>query len=162
MSNISVFYDPLHPGIYIVGLGVVYPTLSLMAVQNVNGSIEIWTQNSTSRLVGPVDYSRIANRLGSGFTSSTDAYNYLVSQFTQQPPSTGGGTTANTYIYTFSASSIWTVGHNLNTYPSVTLLDTTGAEFDADVKYDNPNQITITMSAASGGTVCLNCGVLVA
>lgn len=51
--------------------------------------------------------------------------------------------------------SVWTVLHNLNRLPSITIIDSSGQEVLADVHYDNSNQITVQFSAPLGGTAYL-------
>jgi hypothetical protein len=56
-----------------------------------------------------------------------------------------------------SASTEWSVTHNLNRYPSVTVI-VTGAE-DAvigDITYTNTNELTINLSGADTGKAYLN------
>lgn len=54
------------------------------------------------------------------------------------------------------ASSNWTITHNLNTYPSVTVVDSSGNVVIGAVTYVNANQITITFTSAFSGKAYLN------
>jgi len=68
-------------------------------------------------------------------------------------PGSGG---SSSFLFTQSVpQSTWTVVHNLNRLPSVTIVDSTGREILADVHYDSNNQVTISMSAPIGGTAYL-------
>ena len=54
------------------------------------------------------------------------------------------------------ASDTWVIEHNLNKYPSVSLVDSAGTQFDADVEYNDENTCTIRMNGATTGKAFLN------
>ena len=54
------------------------------------------------------------------------------------------------------ASSTWTIAHNLNFYPNVTTMDSTGAICEGEIVYTNPNNLTITFLAAFSGVAYLS------
>lgn len=54
------------------------------------------------------------------------------------------------------ASEVWVISHGLGKRPSVTVVDSSGAECEGAVVHDTANQITITFSAAFGGHAYLN------
>ena len=54
------------------------------------------------------------------------------------------------------ASAVWTVQHNLNKYPSVTVVDSSENVIIADVEYVDVNTVKITMNGASKGRAYLN------
>jgi hypothetical protein len=54
------------------------------------------------------------------------------------------------------AAAIWSIQHNLNRYPSVTVVDSSGATVEGAVDYDDANSLTISFSAAFAGTAYLN------
>lgn len=54
------------------------------------------------------------------------------------------------------ASAVWTVQHNLNKYPSVSVVDSAGNEIISEVTYNDENSVTITMNGASKGYAYLN------
>ncbi len=61
--------------------------------------------------------------------------------------------------YTFtqaSSSDTWVLAHNLNAYPSVTIVDSTGREVVGDVHYIDVNNVTIYFTAAFAGQAFLN------
>lgn len=51
---------------------------------------------------------------------------------------------------------IWTINHNLNFYPSVTVFDSGNNMIEAYVDYDNANTATIVMNSAISGTAYLS------
>lgn len=61
------------------------------------------------------------------------------------------------YIHnqTVPASS-WSITHNLNKYPSVTIVDTANSEIIGEVVYNNNNTLTLTFSASFSGKAFLN------
>jgi len=55
-----------------------------------------------------------------------------------------------------SAASVWTIVHNLNGFPSVTVVDSAGSEVIGDVVYDSPNQVHVNFSAPFAGQAFLS------
>ena len=54
------------------------------------------------------------------------------------------------------ASDVWVITHNLNKAPSITLIDSSGAEFQARKVYNSLNQVTIYLNGATTGKAYLN------
>jgi len=54
------------------------------------------------------------------------------------------------------ASAEWSITHNLNKYPSVTVIDSAGNEVFGEVSYDNINSVTIRFQGSFKGTATLN------
>lgn len=74
----------------------------------------------------------------------------------QGPPGTPGppGPGGQTYIHTQAVESdTWTVNHNLNIRPSVTVFDATGTPVNAGVAHTNANQSIITFVVPLTGSV---------
>lgn len=64
---------------------------------------------------------------------------------------------ADTFVYEQGvASSEWTINHNLNKYPSVTVVDSAGNEVIAEVNYPSTNTCVVIMTAAFKGKAYLN------
>jgi len=64
---------------------------------------------------------------------------------------------ANTFIFEQAiASDTWVITHNLNKYPSVTIVDSAGNVFTPAIQYDSKNQVTVTMNGATTGKAYLN------
>lgn len=63
---------------------------------------------------------------------------------------------ANFVFIQIAAANVWTVNHNLNKYPSVTIVDSAGAVVIGDVHYTDTNSLTVTFSAPFGGQAILN------
>jgi hypothetical protein len=62
------------------------------------------------------------------------------------------GSLSSSYVHTQStASTTWTINHNLGYRPSVELLDSGGQEIEAGVSHPTINQTVITLSPASAG-----------
>lgn len=63
----------------------------------------------------------------------------------------------NNFLYVQGvASDTWTVVHNLNKYPAVSVIDSSGQTVEGDVTYSSTNQVVITFSAAFAGQATLN------
>jgi hypothetical protein len=72
-------------------------------------------------------------------------------------PQGPAGSSFATYTHTqASASATWTIVHNLNCKPSVTIVDSGGNLQIGDVLYDSDNQITLAFAAAFSGFAYLN------
>lgn len=54
-----------------------------------------------------------------------------------------------------TAATTWTVTHNLNRYPSVTILDGSNNAVSANLSYPDANTVTITFASAFAGTAYL-------
>jgi len=64
---------------------------------------------------------------------------------------------ADTYVHTQgSPSSSWSVTHNMNKYPSVTVIDSSSNEVEGEVTYNSLNSVTITFSGSFSGTAYFN------
>lgn len=61
------------------------------------------------------------------------------------------------YVHTQSvASATWTVNHNLNKFPSVTIVDTANDEVEGEVNHVSNTQLIIKFSAAISGKAFIN------
>lgn len=66
-------------------------------------------------------------------------------------------TATNNYFYEQQrAAKTWEITHNLNKYPSVTVIDTEGRVMHGEIKYNSLNKVTISFSAAFSGSASLN------
>ena len=50
----------------------------------------------------------------------------------------------------------WVIHHNLAYYPSIMVIDSTGAEVEGDIVFTNPTTVTVTFSNAFAGTAYLS------
>lgn len=65
--------------------------------------------------------------------------------------------TFNTYTYyQITPSDNWVIKHNLNRYPSVTIVDSSGNVVVGEVKYIDNNTINISFVGVFAGTAYLN------
>jgi len=63
----------------------------------------------------------------------------------------------DTYVFTQSSpSATWNVTHNMDKYPSVTVIDSGNNEVVGDVVYNSLNDLTITFSGSFSGTAYIN------
>lgn len=62
-----------------------------------------------------------------------------------------------TYIYNQNtASNVWTITHNLDKYPSVSVVDSAGSVVIGDILYVDTNNIILTFRGGFSGTAYLN------
>lgn len=65
--------------------------------------------------------------------------------------------TEQTYIFTqLTPDTLWDIIHNLNRYPSVTVVDSGGSEIIPSVIYISGNQVQLHFSNATSGKAYLN------
>lgn len=60
-----------------------------------------------------------------------------------------------TYIKS-TPDSVWEITHNLDKYPSVTVVDSAGSVVMGDITYTSKSALTVTFSAAFSGKAYLN------
>lgn len=68
-------------------------------------------------------------------------------------------TASSTYTFSYTSAQaveVWTINHNLNRNPSVTVTDLSGNWVVPDVFYNSANQITLTFVGATAGNAYLN------
>lgn len=64
---------------------------------------------------------------------------------------------ADSFSYTqIQSSAEWTITHNLNKYPSVTIVDSADRVVVGDVEYISLNQLKVSFTAAFSGQAYLN------
>jgi len=62
----------------------------------------------------------------------------------------------SSFIFTQGvASALWTINHNLGTYPAVTVLDSTGAEVVCSIQYIDANNLTVAAVLPFSGQAIL-------
>ena len=69
----------------------------------------------------------------------------------------GGGGGDKNFVYTQPTPSlVWNVVHNLDKYPSVSVVDSAGTTVFGNVQYINVNELTITFKGAFSGKAYIN------
>jgi len=70
---------------------------------------------------------------------------------------TGMGTSGAHYLHQqLIPVTMWLITHNLNKYPSVTVMDNAGSKYMTDVRYIDTNTVEIRMTYPMSGTAALN------
>jgi len=65
--------------------------------------------------------------------------------------------TKENYIHDqIMSSSVWTINHTLNKFPSINIVDSAGSLVVGDVEYVNLSQIVVTFTAPFSGIAYLN------
>ena len=90
--------------------------------------------------------------LGTDVSGATKNFS-ITSIVNSTPFASHGGTTTHAQGV---ASSTWTVTHNLNKFPSVTIVDSNEEQIFGVVDYQSANTIVLTFSAAISGKAYLN------
>jgi hypothetical protein len=69
----------------------------------------------------------------------------------------GGSGSIAGFVYDRNSivAATWIIDHNLNRYPQVTLIDDTGAMFEADIFYNSLNQVTVSFAQPTSGKAVL-------
>jgi hypothetical protein len=68
-----------------------------------------------------------------------------------------GITNDKNFVYTqASAAATWNITHNLNKYPSVSIVDSGGNMVTGDIQYINLNNVTLSFTSAFTGKAYLN------
>ena len=55
-----------------------------------------------------------------------------------------------------TASATWTINHNLDFYPNVTVVDSAGTIVEGEISYTSRNQVVLTFSASFSGKAYLS------
>ncbi len=62
----------------------------------------------------------------------------------------------STYVHSQGvAASVWTINHNLESYPIVRVVDSAGTQLEGDVDYVDQNTLTVSFSFSFSGTAYL-------
>ena len=93
----------------------------------------------------------LENYYSHGFIGK-DAH-YIFSEFTN--PASDEGDKHFTYTR-LSASNTWNITHNLDKFPSVSVVDSGNNVVIGDIQYTNTNELTITFNASFSGKAYLN------
>ena len=105
----------------------------------------------------------LANKSGGG--SGTSNYNDLdnkpkINNVTLEGNKTSselGLTGDKHFVFTKSTpDSVWEITHNLDKYPSVTVVDSAGSVVIGDITYTSKSALKVTFSAAFSGKAYLN------
>jgi hypothetical protein len=100
-----------------------------------------------------VEMRRVDGNLRIGFVSTTPAAVEMRVVGVQGPP--GGGALRHVHTQS-SASSIWTVNHNLGLRPQVEVLSPGGVQVEAAVQHITDNQTVITFNTPQTGQAIFN------
>ncbi len=67
------------------------------------------------------------------------------------------GVAAKTFVYDRGGipASSWSIQHNLNKYPQVSLIDDAGNEIEADVFYSDLNNVSVSFASPVSGKAVL-------
>ena len=95
------------------------------------------------------DYKDIHVKVDSATGGLEDGKVYLLSKYS------AAGDKHHTHVQS-SASTTWTVAHNLDKKPSVTIVDSADNVVIGQISHTNNNNLTITLSAPTSGKAYIN------
>lgn len=133
------------------GVLVYDTTLDTFYAWNGNSWLQVGlTQAEIAQIQEAYDRSVMSIDITSDNTNRTITLNYRDNTFT-----------ADVYKYAHihnqsSSSTEWVITHNLGKYPSVTVVDSSGAEVIGEVEYINDTSLKVKFSAAFSGKAYLN------
>lgn len=103
--------------------------------------------NKTSGGTGTSDYNDLENKpkINGVTLSGNKTSNEL------------GLTGDKTYVHRQSIpASVWEITHNMDKFPSVTVVDSAGSVVVGEVTYESKNKLKVTFTAEFGGSAYLN------
>ncbi len=113
----------------------------------------IYAWNSVTQNVKEPNFYDISLTLQASTGSLIDTKDYFISLLTYASSSSGD----KNFVYSQDvASATWVVNHNLNKYPSVSVVNSSTEVVYGDVDYNSLNQVTITFSGAHTGKAFFN------
>ena len=113
----------------------------------------IFMWDSQEANLGDNNFSNIFLTYKAGKGSIDVGQDYFISLLTYQV----GETVDKNFVYTQNvASNTWVVTHNLNKFPSVSVVDSANTLVNGQVEYNSINEVTISFRAAFTGKAFFN------
>ena len=113
----------------------------------------IFMWDSQEANLGDNNFSNIGLTYKAGQGSLKQGQDYFISLLTYQV----GETVDKNFVYTQNvASATWVVTHNLNKFPSVSVVDSANTLVNGQVEYNSINEVTISFRAAFAGKAFFN------
>ncbi len=113
----------------------------------------IYAWNSAALNTGDANFSDIGVTYVNGNGTLKANQDYFISLLQYDTAAASGD---KNFTETVSLSNTWTVNHNLNKYPAVSVLDTAGTEIYGQIDYVSLTQVVITFVLPVAGTVTCN------
>lgn len=109
----------------------------------INSRIDDEVETLNDRIDG-IEESSITNIIGVGNISATQSDNTVT-------------ITSETYVFEQGIpSDMWEITHNLNKYPTVDLVDSSGRVFKSEVDYIDTNSLVVYINGSLSGKAYLN------
>lgn len=100
------------------------------------------TINNTEKVTGRM---HMAYDTGKIFFDKSDSERVLIAQ-----------KDSNFIFNQIIPSSVWTINHNLNKLPNITIIDSAGTEVKGEIEYVDDNNLILTFSSEFSGRAILN------
>lgn len=94
---------------------------------------------------------------GGKITAVSTLQDQIIQTVTSSGINIGSGSSDANYVHVQTTPvTTWYVEHNLNKYPSVTIIDSAGSLVVGEVSYIDTNSLLITLTAAMSGKASVN------
>ena len=113
----------------------------------------IYTWNTAALNAGDANFSDIGVTYVNGNGTLKVNQDYFISLLQYDTAATAGD---KNFTELVSLSTTWTVNHNLNKFPAVSILDTAGTEIYGQIEYVSLTQVVITFVVPVAGRVTCN------
>lgn len=145
----KIYFDDDANLIVATGLKASFTPRALTCKAEPNNRVSIFTFDGATRLYGPVPFSKIVDRDDNSFVDQSATLDYLNYIFSLDKPRRVVKWEAP------SASTVWSIEHNLGFYPTVTVMDSGGNEIVPDIHNISINKVEVRFAYAMGGTAYL-------
>ena len=121
--------------------------------------------DNTTHITLVSEANSVAEDVDTGFTFATTTTQNALEEYLVSEANTGklvfksaaSGIGDKTFVHTQSvASATWVVTHNMDKFPSVTVVDSAGTVVIGQVGYNSSNQATLTFVSAFSGSAYFN------
>jgi hypothetical protein len=114
----------------------------------------IYTWNSSTQNALEPNFYDIDLTLDASAGSLVDGEDYFISLLGN---TSGGGGGDKTFVYNQpTPSAVWNITHNLDKYPSVSVVDSAGTTVFGNVEYLTINEVMVTFNGAFSGKAFMN------
>ncbi len=147
MDDQKILIPPLEPAQGIMAalekLFIWNPAVAQNLITQINNALESAEQDAAAAQSSAAAAARCESNMEAAIQQMQD---YVATQ-------------AQSFVFEMSEERAnWTIVHNLDKYPSVTVVDTAGTEIEVDVKYIDSNTVELHANAPFKGKAYLNYG----
>jgi len=116
-----------------------------------------WDAVIVTSITGPQGPQGPAGSPGIGIPDGGSTGQVLIKQSSEDYNTAWGIIPPSSYTHTQNAVSLeWIINHNLGYYPNIVVEDSAGTRVEADITYNNVNQIKVKLSVPLSGRAYLS------